>query len=154
MRVLQTGLQGLAEGSDHDLLVIGAGGAGLATALFAALEGASVLLVESTEKVGGTTAWSAGTSWIPGTRHAAEVHPGDSLAQAANYLDHAVGEQAPPALRQAFLAQGRDAVDEAEQRTALRYRPYPKHPDYLSDLPAICLPCCARRFRSSPCSAG
>ena len=139
MRVLQTGLHGLAEGSDHDLLVIGAGGAGLATALFAALEGASVLLVESTEKVGGTTAWSAGTSWIPGTRHAAEVHPGDSLAQAANYLDHAVGEQAPSALRQAFLAQGRDAVDEAEQRTALRYRPYPKHPDYLSDLPGAVL---------------
>lgn len=139
MRVLQAGLNGLAEGSDHDLLVIGAGGAGLATALFAALEGASVLLAESTEKVGGTTAWSAGTSWIPGTRHAAEVHPGDSLAQAANYLDHAVGEQAPPALRQAFLAQGRAAVDEAEQRTALRYRPYPKHPDYLSELPGAVL---------------
>ena len=28
MRVLQAGLNGLAEGSDHDLLVIGAGGAG------------------------------------------------------------------------------------------------------------------------------
>jgi succinate dehydrogenase/fumarate reductase flavoprotein subunit len=49
------------------LVVIGAGGAGLSTALFAAIDGAKVLVVERTEYVGGTTAWSAGTTWVPGT---------------------------------------------------------------------------------------
>ncbi len=139
MRVLEQGLQSLEDGSAYDLVVIGAGGAGLATALFAALEGASVLLVECTDRVGGTTAWSAGTSWIPGTHHAAAVNPADQVDLAARYLEHAVGEQAPAALRQAFLDQGRAAVDEAEQRTALRYRPYPKHPDSLSELPGSAL---------------
>ena len=134
MQVLQNGIQKLDEASAYDLVVIGAGGAGLAAALFAALEGASVLLVERTEFVGGTTAWSAGTSWIPGSKHAAKVNPGDTLAETRRYLDNAVGDRTSKAVREAFLQNGRVAVDEVESRSELKYRPYPKHPDYISDL--------------------
>ena len=134
MQILKDGLRGLPDDATYDLVVIGAGGAGLSTALFAALEGARVLVVERTELVGGTTAWSAGTSWIPGSHHAAKVNPQDTLAEAERYLNNAVGERTSPAVRQAFLRQGGAAVAEVEQRTELRYRPYPKHPDYISDL--------------------
>ncbi len=134
MQVLQNGIQKLDEHSAYDLVVIGAGGAGLAAALFAAMEGASVLLVERTEFVGGTTAWSAGTSWIPGSKHAAKVNPGDTLAETRRYLDNAVGDRTSKAVREAFLQNGRAAVDEVESRSELKYRPYPKHPDYISDL--------------------
>ncbi len=135
MQVFKNGVRALSEEhSAYDLVVIGAGGAGMATALFAAMEGASVLLVERTDCVGGTTAWSAGTSWIPGSKHSAKVNPVDTLAEAARYLDNAVGDRTPAAVRQAFLDNGRAAVDEVEQRSELKYRPYPKHPDYISDL--------------------
>lgn len=134
MQVLKNGIQSLGDASAYDLVVVGAGGAGMAAALFAALEGASVLLVERTEFVGGTTAWSAGTSWIPGSKHAAKVNPKDTLAETARYLDNAVGERTSKAVRQAFLDNGRAAVDEVESRSELKYRPYPKHPDYISDL--------------------
>ena len=134
MQVLKNGIDKLDEHSAYDLVVIGAGGAGLATALFAAMEGASVLLVERTELIGGTTAWSAGTSWIPGSKHAAKVNPGDTLAETRRYLDNAVGDRTSKAVREAFLQNGRAAVDEVESRSELKYRPYPKHPDYISDL--------------------
>ena len=71
MQVLNT----LPESSANDIVVIGAGGAGLVAALFAALAGKSVLVVERTPFVGGTTALSAGTTWVPGTHHAATVNP-------------------------------------------------------------------------------
>jgi len=106
----------------------------MATALFAAMEGASVLLVERTDCVGGTTAWSAGTSWLPGSKHAAQVNPGDTLQETTRYLDNAVGERSSKAVRQAFLDNVRATVDEVEARAELKYRPYPKHPDYISDL--------------------
>ena len=61
MQVLKSGLEGLQDGTEFDLVVIGAGGAGLSAAVFAAIDGAKVLVVERTELVGGTTAWSAGT---------------------------------------------------------------------------------------------
>ncbi|HJU49424.1 MAG TPA: FAD-dependent oxidoreductase [Pseudogulbenkiania sp.] len=122
------------EGASVDVVVIGAGGAGMSAALFAAIEGKSVLLVERTEYVGGTTAWSGGTTWIPGTHHAARVNPADTLADAARYLDNAIGERTPKALRQAFLDNGARAVEQIEAHSEVKYRPYAKHPDYISEL--------------------
>jgi succinate dehydrogenase/fumarate reductase flavoprotein subunit len=133
MQVLHS-LKDLPADARYDLVVIGAGGAGMAAALFAALDGQQVLLVERTEHVGGTTAWSAGTTWVPGTHHAAKVNPSDTLADAARYLTNAVGERTPVALRQAFLNHGAAAIRLLEDRTELKFRPYPKHPDYISDL--------------------
>ena len=133
MQVLNT-LSQLPADTTYDLVVIGAGGAGMAAALFAALDGKKVLLVERTEHVGGTTAWSAGTTWVPGTHHAAAVNPGDTLADAARYLSNAIGDRTPPVLRQAFLDNGAAAIRQLEDRTELKFRPYPKHPDYISDL--------------------
>ncbi|HNY48014.1 MAG TPA: FAD-dependent oxidoreductase, partial [Casimicrobium sp.] len=58
-------LNQIAESESFDVVVIGAGGAGMSAALFAAIDGAKVLLVERTEYLGGTTALSAATSWVP-----------------------------------------------------------------------------------------
>ncbi len=134
MQVLSQNLQAIQEQEAFDLVVVGAGGAGMSAALFAAIDGAKVLLVERTGHVGGTTAWSAGTTWVPGSHHAAKVNPQDSLADAKRYLDNAVGERSDAALRQAFLDHGKAAVEQIEAHSELRYRPYPKHPDYISDL--------------------
>jgi len=131
-------LKTLPPTASYDLVVIGAGGAGMSAALFAAMDGAKVLLVEHTQYVGGTTAWSAGTTWVPGTHHAAKVNPTDTLKDARTYLDAAIGDHAAPAVRQAFLDQGAAAIQRVEQ-TEVKYRPYPKHPDYLSDLPGSTL---------------
>ena len=139
MQVLKNGLEGLQDGTEFDLVVIGAGGAGLSAAVFAAIDGAKVLVVERTELVGGTTAWSAGTTWVPGTHHAAKVNASDTLADVTTYLNHAVGTQAPAALRDAFLKNGPEAVAKIEALTTVRFRPYAKHPDYISDLPGSTL---------------
>ena len=148
MQVLKNGLEGLQDGAEFDLVVIGAGGAGLSAAVFAAIDGAKVLVVERTEFVGGTTAWSAGTTWVPGTHHAAKVNASDTLADVATYLNHAVGEQAPAALRDAFLKNGAEAVARIEAQSSMKYRPYAKHPDYISDLPGSTL--CGRALEPMP----
>ncbi len=142
----KTGIQSLPDA--FDIVVIGAGGAGMAAALFAALDGPSVLLVEHTEYVGGTTALSAGTTWIPGTHHAASVNPSDTLEDAARYLDNAIGTRSPSALRQAFLDKGSEAIATLESKTDAKFRPYPKHPDYISDLAGSTL--CGRALEPLP----
>jgi hypothetical protein len=127
-----TAPQAPASGS-FDLVVVGGGCAGLATALFASLRGLRALVVEKSPWVGGTSALSAGALWIPNTLHAAGS--GDTPQQAARYLDAAVGDGSPAALRAAFLALGPQAVQVLERDTAVRLRPFAHHPDYLSDLP-------------------
>ena len=68
MTVHQTGKRD----TETDLLVIGAGAAGMTAALVGALEGLEVILCEKSDMVGGTTATSAGTVWIPGSSQAAD----------------------------------------------------------------------------------
>lgn len=118
---------------DYDLIVVGAGCAGMATALFAAIEGMKVLLVERTKWVGGTSALSAGAMWIPNT-HLASAS-GDSPIKAANYLERATGGRSPAVLRQRFLDLGPKAVQVLEKHTDVCMRAFSRHPDYLSDLP-------------------
>lgn len=139
MLILQNTLDALPDDAVFDVAVVGAGGAGLAAALFAALDGRRVLLLERTAYVGGTTAHSAGTTWIPGTHHAAQVDPTDTRAAVERYMDATVGDHAPRALRQAFLDHGPQAVARLEAQSQLRFRPYPRHPDYISDQPGATL---------------
>lgn len=148
MQVQAQGLDPASISPRYDVVVVGAGGAGLAAALFAAIEGARVLLVERTGLVGGTTAWSAATTWVPGTHHAQAVNPEDSLEQTSRYLDHAVGDSAPRAIREAFLRHGAAAIKHIEDKSDVLFRPYAKHPDYISDLPGSSL--CGRALEPLP----
>jgi len=117
-----------------DLIVIGTGAAGFSAALSASLEGANVVLIESTEFVGGTTATSAATSWVPGTKRGLEVNPEDSPERVKLFLDKAVGQGSDPQMRQAFIDHGPQAIQKLEEQTALQFQVRQLHPDYLSEL--------------------
>ena len=68
-----------------DWVVIGSGAGSFASALVMRAAGKSVLVLEKTPLVGGTTAKSGGVMWIPGNRFMAEDGEPDSLA-AADHL--------------------------------------------------------------------
>lgn len=126
---------GLSTGDRLDVLVVGAGGAGLSAAVFATVAGLSTAIVERSSVVGGTTAFTAGTTWVPGTRHAADVGADDSRDDVSRFLDAAVGPHAPRALRDAFIDLGPEAVAVMERGSSIVYRARQIHPDYLTQLP-------------------
>jgi succinate dehydrogenase/fumarate reductase flavoprotein subunit len=127
--------RGLSEVSPaYDVVVIGAGAAGMSAALFSAIRGAKTLLVEKTGFVGGTSALSAGSIWIPNTRHASAVGATDSAANVEKYLRQIVGNLADVALRAAFLKAGPAAVEVLENHSEVKLRAYARHPDYRSEL--------------------
>ena len=72
---------------DVDLLIAGAGPAGMTAALVASLEGLDVLLCEKSDQVGGTGSTSAGTLWIPGNTQSKAAGFNDSAGEAERYLD-------------------------------------------------------------------
>lgn len=96
---------------ETDLLVLGTGAAGLSAAVTAAARGLDVLVLEKTEYLGGTTAYSAGTCWVPGHRHQRALGLTDERADASRYLDGVVGGKAPREIREAYLEHGPAMID-------------------------------------------
>ncbi|TKT76191.1 FAD-dependent oxidoreductase [Aquamicrobium sp. LC103] len=129
-----TVLANLPDGAQYDVAVLGAGAAGMAAAIFAALHGARVILIERTQYLGGSSAYSAATTWIPNTHHSAAIGADDSFEKASTFLDRAVGNRSPKSLRDAFLRAGPDAIRLIEDRAKVKFRPRPFHPDYLYEL--------------------
>jgi succinate dehydrogenase/fumarate reductase flavoprotein subunit len=123
----------------YDVVVIGAGAAGMSAALFSAIRGAKTLLVEKTGFVGGTSALSAGSIWIPNTRHALALGATDSAANVEKYLQQIVGNHADVALRAAFLKAGPAAIEVLENHSEVKLRAYVRHPDYRSELEGAAL---------------
>jgi succinate dehydrogenase/fumarate reductase flavoprotein subunit len=156
----------------YDVVVIGAGAGGMTAAAVAAAEGLSVLVIEKTEFVGGTTAWSGGMIWIPVNAGMKQAGLPDSLSDAVDYLVGTVPEPDNADLRDIFLSRGPEAVDYLEVNTEIRLQPVKAYPDYYPDMPGATaggrvwspspsmahdsvrtLRGCARRCRNSPCSA-
>jgi succinate dehydrogenase/fumarate reductase flavoprotein subunit len=122
-----------------DLLIAGAGPAGLTAALVASLEGVDVLLCEKSEQVGGTGSTSAGTLWIPGNSQSRAAGFDDSAEQADRYLDALIGEATNRDLRKVFLASGPKVIDYLSARTDVQFLPCGKHPDYRSNMPGAAI---------------
>ncbi|WP_326834953.1 FAD-binding protein [Amycolatopsis rhabdoformis] len=115
-----------------DLLVLGSGAGGLGAAVVGAEEGLSVLVLEKTEWLGGTTARSAGTCWIPG--HRWQPDPVADTAAATTYLDALVGDRADRELRETYLAHGPAAIDHLDH-LGVRFRHAKTVVDYHPELP-------------------
>jgi succinate dehydrogenase/fumarate reductase flavoprotein subunit len=71
---------------DADVIVIGSGASGMSAALTAAVGGAEVLVLERTDRLGGTTTYSGGALWIPNNRLMADFGIKDSRQEALTYL--------------------------------------------------------------------
>jgi succinate dehydrogenase/fumarate reductase flavoprotein subunit len=129
-----------AEDDSFDVVVAGAGVAGMSAALFTAILGLKPLLIERTDRLGGTSAYSAGR---PGYQtHITPLRSGptdDSIEKAALYLQHSVGNESPEPLRMAFLPHGPEAVALLEQNSQVRFRARKPHPDDNSSLPGATL---------------
>ncbi len=126
-------------GAEYDLIVLGSGAAGLTAALTAAIEGAKPLLVESTAYLGGTSARSSGTVWIPDNPDMRRCGNTGDAALATTYLDALAGDKAERTLRLAFIAAGREMIEYLERHTDFAFRQYREHPDYRQDLPGAAM---------------
>lgn len=115
-----------------DLLIFGAGAAGMTTALTACIEGLGVLVCEKSDRVGGTTATSGGTVWVPGNLHSLKTSHPDSADKGRQYFEVEMGPDTT-GLREAFLASGAEAIDYLERHTDVRFKANDPYPDYHAE---------------------
>ncbi len=118
-----------------DVVVVGAGGAGMTAAITAAHHGLETLVVEKSEYFGGSTARSGGGVWIPNNYALRKAGVGDSLEDAKTYLAAIVGDVVPEARRDAFLERGPEALEFVRDHSAADFVWVPEYSDYYPEAP-------------------
>jgi len=129
----------------RDLVVVGSGGGSMCAGLVMRRAGKSVLVLEKTEYIGGTTARSGGVMWIPNNRFMQRDGIADSDEQAAAYLDAVLGAErtdtpgASRARRRAYLREAPRMVDFLVEQ-GIRLTRVAEWPDYYDELPGGSVP--------------
>ena len=108
-----------------DLIVIGGGSAGLPCAIFAAQQGARVLVVDRAHRLGGTLDRSSGQIAAAGTRIQAEHGIEDSPDEHFDDIMRISRGKVDPALTRAFVKEAARTVDWLCDRG---FTPLPDHP--------------------------
>ena len=107
---------------ETDVIVVGSGGAALTSAILAHDQGARVIILEKTNQIGGTTAFSGGIPWIPMNRYMKELGVEDSYEEAKSYITRLTGGKEPnPALVDVYLEYGPKMIDYLYEHTPVRF---------------------------------
>jgi 3-oxosteroid 1-dehydrogenase len=93
-----------------DVIVLGGGCAGLATAIAAAVLGLDVTLLEAAPQLGGGTANSSGFLWVGANHLHAAVGGNDTPDAVRAYLTYVAAGAADPARLEAFATQAPEAL--------------------------------------------
>ena len=111
--------------NNYDVIIIGAGSAGLPAGIFSAERGARVLQIEADKRIGGTLYWSSGQMSAAGTRlqaaagidDSAEDHYEDAMRICNGTMDAGLGRKA--------IDNASDTLDWLMERG---FEPLPGHP--------------------------
>ncbi|MDM4770670.1 FAD-dependent oxidoreductase [Solimonas sp. SE-A11] len=118
-----------------DVVVVGSGGGGMTAALCAQSLGLSAVVIEKSDKYGGTSAVSGGGIWIPNNDDIARTGGSDSYEEALTYLKTIVGNEVPQERIEAYLKNAPEMVRYMAKTFGVKYRNVPKYPDYYSNRP-------------------
>jgi len=118
-----------------DVLVAGSGGGGVTGAYTAAREGLEVLLVEATDKFGGTTAYSGGGGvWFPCNPVLQRAGTDDTIDDALEYYHAVVGDRTPRELQDTYVRGGAPLMEYLEADPNIKFDMLP-WPDYFGKMP-------------------
>jgi 3-oxosteroid 1-dehydrogenase len=125
-----------------DVVVVGSGAGSMCFAQMTAKAGKSVLLLEKSPFVGGTTARSGGVMWIPNNPLQARDGVVDSYEEGKKLIDNLVtgAEDVPgstPARREALLREGPKMLEYLMSQ-GVRLTRVKNWPDYYDDRPGGC----------------
>jgi 3-oxosteroid 1-dehydrogenase len=118
-----------------DVIVLGTGSAALTAAVTAHGHGASVGLFEKGDVVGGTSAMSGGTVWIPCNDQMTKFGLTDSRDEALTYLRSLSHDRIDQSLAEALIDTGPEMIRWLEANTPIVFELVERFPDYHPEHP-------------------
>ena len=117
-----------ADSSDYDVVVVGSGAGGMLAAIRAHDLGLRSIVIEKSDRYGGTSAVSGGAIWIPNNEFLGER---DSAEKALGYLEQVTEGQVPAEKLRHYVETAPKMVQYLKQLGVDYYvHPFMSHPDY------------------------
>ena len=115
---------------EFDLLVIGSGAGAMTAGIVAHDRKASVLLIEKSDRYGGSSAMSGGSLWVPQSHFMAEAGIDDNREDAIAYLKEITAGAVDLAKLEAYVDSAPDAVRYLAEHADLKMYSMPAYSDY------------------------
>ncbi|MBV6760227.1 FAD-dependent oxidoreductase [Rhodococcus opacus] len=125
---------GSSSETSYDVVIVGSGAAALLAADVAATAGKSVLVLEKAAWIGGTSAISGGTLWIPNNPYMLERGLTDSTEAALAYLRTISRGHTPEEILRAVVEAGPEMISWAYDHAGLVFASVDDYPDYRPDV--------------------
>lgn len=119
----------------YDVIVVGAGAAGLSAAITAAAQGLRTVIIEKSAYWGGSTSRSGGGVWIPGNSVLERDGVTDTRELARQYVHAIIGEHAPAEKIDAYIDRGPEALDFLMAHAPLDLEWVKNYSDYYPEAP-------------------
>lgn len=121
---------------DHevDFLIVGSGSGAMTAALTAYDRGAKPLLIEKTDRYGGSSAMSGGGLWVPCNHLMDSVGIKDNPEDAWTYLKGTVGDVVPEDRLRAYLKHSPEMVKYLMDHTQVHFVALPEYADYYPNV--------------------
>ena len=119
---------------EFDVVVVGSGGGGMASALTAHHEGLTSVVLEKGSKFGGSTAISGGAIWIPNNPVLARLGHNDSRDSILTYLTKLTEGTIDQARLEAYVDNGPAVIALLERSPWMKWTWMQGYPDYHPEL--------------------
>ena len=119
----------------YDVIVVGAGAAGLSAAITAAAQGLTTVIIEKSPYWGGSTSRSGGGVWIPNNSVLKRDGVDDTPERAREYVKAIIGEHAREDRIDAYIDRGPEALDFLMKHAPLDLEWVKNYSDYYPEAP-------------------
>ena len=123
------------ETETYDVVVVGAGAAGLSAAITAAAQGLSTVIIEKSPYWGGSTSRSGGGVWIPNNSVLERDGVDDTTERAREYVKAIIGEHAREDRIDAYIDRGPEALEFLMKHAPLDLEWVKGYSDYYPEAP-------------------
>lgn len=128
-------MQNIQWEKEVDVIVLGTGGAALSAAVAAAENGASVLVLEKTYQIGGTTAYSGGVPWVPLNHYMEAEGFTDNREDAINFIKRLALGRAEDHMIERFVDKGQEVFRFLDEKAQVKFKTPNGYPEYYRNIP-------------------